>query len=85
MGQVKAPLGQRDHKAMKRIQQEILHHCSTIYVFFVVYYTSLLGPPVGVQRLCTRLSCAIKGRRPLEKDSSLKRGLEAEDRLIHEL
>ena len=26
----------------------------------------------GVQRLCTRLPCAIKGRRPLEKDSSRK-------------
>ena len=35
MGQVKAPLGQRDHKAMKRIQQEILHHCSIISVYLV--------------------------------------------------
>ena len=26
MGQVKAPLGKRDHMAMKHIQQEILHH-----------------------------------------------------------
>ena len=75
MGQVKTPLGQRDYRAMKRIRGEILDYCSTINVFFVVYYTSSLGPPVGVQRLCTRLPCTIKGRRPLEKDSSLKEGL----------
>src|SRR6185295_9918408 len=73
MGQVKTPLGQRVYRAMKCIRQEILNHCSTINVFFVVYYTSVLGPPVGVQRVCTRPPCAIKGRRPLEKDSSLKK------------
>ena len=83
MGQVKTPLGQRVYSAMKRIRGEILNHCSTINVFFVVYYTSLLGPPVGVQRLCTRLPCAIKGRRPLEKDSSLRKDLKTDDRLIH--
>jgi hypothetical protein len=49
----------------------------------MVNYTSLLGPPVGVQRLCTRPPWAIKGGRPLEKDSSLRKDLEAEDRLIH--
>ena len=68
---------------MKHIQEEILKHCSTIYVFFVVYYTSLLGPPVEVQRLCTRFPCAIKESLPLEKDSSRRRDLEAEDRPIH--
>ena len=83
MGQVKTPLGQRVYSAMKRILGEIINHCNTINVFFVVYYTSLLGPSIGVQRLCTRPPCAIKGRRPLEKDSSLKKDLEAEDRLIH--
>ena len=56
MGQVKTPLGQRVCSAMKRIRGEILNHCSTINVFFVVYYTSSLGPPVGVQRLCTHMS-----------------------------
>ena len=83
MGQVKTPLGQRVYSAMKRIRGDILNHCSTINVFFMVYYTSLLGLPVGVQRLCTRLPCAIKGRRPLEKNSSLRKDLETEDRLIH--
>ena len=72
VGQVKTPFDQRVYSATKHIREEILNHCSTIYVFFVVYYISLLGPPVGVQRLCTRLPCAIKGRRPLEKNSSLK-------------
>ena len=72
MGQVNPLLGQRVHRAMKHIRGEILNHCSTIKVFFVVYYTSLLGPPVGVQRLCARLPCAIKGRRLLEKNSSQK-------------
>ena len=85
MGQEKTPLGQRVYRTMKRIRQEILHHYSIINIFFVVDYTSLLDPPVGVQRLCTRPPCAIKEGRPLEKDSSLKRGLEAEDRLILEL
>ena len=75
MGQVKTPFGQRVYSAMKRIRGEILNHCNTINVFFVVNYTSSLGPPVGVQRLCTRLPCAIKRRRPLEKDSSQNRGL----------
>ena len=85
MGQVKTPLGQRVYSAIKRIREEILNHCSTISVFLIVKYTSLLGPSIGVQRMCTRPPCAIKGGRPLENDSSLKRGLEAEDRLIHEL
>ena len=85
MGQVKTPFGQRVCSAMKRIREEILNHCSIISVFFIVKYTFLLGPPIGVQRLCTRPPCAIKGGRPLENDSGLKRGLEAEDRLIHEL
>ena len=83
MEQVKTPLGQRVYSTTKRIRGEILNHCSTINDFFVVYYTSLLGPPVGVQRLCTRPPCAIKGIRPLEKDSSPKEDWEAEDRLIH--
>ena len=83
MGQVKTPLGQRVYSAIKRIREEILNHCSIINVFFVVYYTSSLGPLVGVQCLCTRLPCAIKGRRPLEKDSDRKKDLKAEDRLIH--
>ena len=39
MGQVKTTLGQRDYRAMKRIRGEILDHCSTINVFFMVYYT----------------------------------------------
>ena len=85
MGQVKTPFGQRVYNAMKCIREEIHNHCSTISVFLIVKYTALLGPPVGVQRLCTRPPCAIKGGRPLENDLSLKRGLEAEDRLIHEL
>ena len=76
-------LGQRVYRAMKRIRQEILHHYSTINIFFMVDYTSLLDPPVGVQHLCTRPPCAIKGRRTLEKNSSRRKDLEAEDRLIH--
>jgi len=67
MGQEKTPFGQRVYSAMKHIREEILNHCSTINVFLVVYYTSLLGPPVGVQHLCTRLPRAIKGGRPLKK------------------
>ena len=83
MGQEKTPLGQGVYRAKKHIREEIIHHCSSINVFFVVYCTSSLGPPVGVQRLRTRLPCAIKGRRPLEKGSSPKKGTwEAEDRLI---
>ena len=42
---------------------------STVNIFFMGNYTSLLGPPVGVQRLCTRPPCTIKGGRPLENDS----------------
>ena len=67
MGQVKTPFSQKVYSAMKRIQEEILDHCSTISVFLIVKYTSLLGPSVGVQHLCTRLPHAIKGGRPLEK------------------
>ena len=33
MGQEKTPLGQRVYKTMKRIRQEILHHCSSISIF----------------------------------------------------
>ena len=55
---------------MKRIREEILNRCSSIEASYVVYYTSLLSPPVGVRRLCTRPPCTIKGGRPLEKDSS---------------
>ena len=83
LGHVKTPLGQRVYRAMKRIRQEILHHYSTINIFFVVDYTFLLDPPVVFQRLCTHPPCAIKGRCPLEKNSSLRKDLEAEDRLIH--
>ena len=35
MGQEKTPLGQRVYRTMKRIRQEILHHCSTISVYLV--------------------------------------------------
>ena len=63
MGQERTPLGQRVYRTMKRIRQEILHHCSSISI----YFTSLLDPSVGVRRLCTRPPCSIKGRRPLEK------------------
>jgi len=83
MGQVKTPFGQRVYSAMKHIREEILNHCSTISVFLIVKYTSLLGPPVGVGRLCTRPPCSIKGRRPLEKGQGPAGDLEAEDRLIH--
>ena len=55
---------------MKRIREEILNRCSSIEASYVVYYTSLLSPPVGVRRLCTHPPCTIKGGRPLEKDSS---------------
>ena len=75
MGQVKTPFSQRVYSAMKRIREEILNHCSTIYVFFVVYYISLLGPPVGGQRLCTRFPCAIKGRRPFRERLKAKKDL----------
>ena len=81
MGHVKTPLGQRVYSAMKRIREEIRK--STVNIFFMVNYTSLLGPPVGVQRLCTHPPCAIKGERPLEKKKSPRKDLEAEGRLIH--
>ena len=35
MGQEKTLLGQRVYRTMKCIQQEILHHCSTISVYLV--------------------------------------------------
>ena len=35
MGQEKTPLGQRVYRTMKRIRQEILHHCSTISIYLV--------------------------------------------------
>jgi len=82
MGQVKTPLRSRDYSA-KHIREEILNHCSTIYVFFVVHYTSLLGPHVGVQRLCTLPPCAIKGEMPAREGLKSKKDLRAEDRLIH--
>ena len=82
MGQVKTPFGQDVYSAMKHIREEILNHYSIINVFFVVYYTSSLGPLVGAQHLRTRIPCTIKGRRLLEKNPSPRRDLEAEDRLI---
>jgi len=75
MGQVKTPRRSRDYRA-KHIREEILNHCSIIYVFFVVHYTSLLGPHVGVQRLCTRPPCAIKGETPAREGLKSKKGLE---------
>ena len=69
-GTNKDPLGQRVYRTMKRIREEILNRYSSIEASYVVYYTSLLSPPVGVRRLCTRPPCTIKGGRPLEKDSS---------------
>ena len=35
MGHEKSPLGQMVYRTMKRIQQEILHHCSTISAYLV--------------------------------------------------
>ena len=35
MGQEKTSLGQEVYKTMKRIQQKMLHHCSTISVYLV--------------------------------------------------
>ena len=35
MGQEQTPLGQRVYKTMKRIWQEILHHCTTISIYLV--------------------------------------------------
>ena len=66
-GQVNPLLGQRVHRAMKRIRGEILNHCSTINAFCVVYYTSALDPPVGVSTPVYASPWVIKGRRPLEK------------------
>jgi len=66
-GQVNPLLGQRVHRAMKRIRGEILNHCSTINAFCAVYYTSALDPPVGVSTPVYASPWAIKGRRPLEK------------------
>jgi len=80
MGQMKTPLSQRLYGAMKHIRKEIR---KALLIFFMVNYTSSLGPPVRAQHLCTRLPCAIKGRRPLEKNSGRREDLEAEDRLIH--
>ena len=58
MGQVKTPLDQRVYSAMKRIRGEILNYCSTINIFFVVYYTSSLGPPIG-SNACVRVFLAL--------------------------
>ena len=35
MGLEKTPLGQRVYNAMKRIRQEILHHCSSVSIYLV--------------------------------------------------
>ena len=48
MGRLRNPLGQRVYRAMKRIREEILNRCSSIEASYIVYYTSLLSPPVGV-------------------------------------
>ena len=66
-GQVNPLLGQRVHRAMKRIRGEILNHCSSINAFCAVYYTSALDPPVGVSTPVYASPWAIKGRCPLEK------------------
>ena len=66
-GQVNPLLGQRVHRAMKRIRGEILNHCSTINAFCAVYYTSALDPPIRVSTPVYASPWAIKGRRPLEK------------------
>ena len=44
MGQVKAPFSQRVYSAVKRIQEEILNHCSTINDFFCGILYILVGP-----------------------------------------
>ena len=75
MRQEKTPLSQRVYRTMKCIRQEMLRHCSTTAVY-LVKNTSLLGPPVGVRRLCMRPPCSIKGRRLLEKDSGPRGDLE---------
>ena len=69
MGQMNPLLCQRVHRAMKRIREDILNHCSTINVFCfcAVYYTSALDPAVGVSTPVYASHWAIKGRRPLEK------------------
>ena len=48
MGQIKTPPGQRVYRAMKRIREEIINHCSSIEAFCAIYYTSMLDPLVGV-------------------------------------
>jgi len=57
MGQVKTPRRSRDYSA-KHIREEILNHCSTIYVFFCSTLYILVGPtcrgptPVYASSLC---------------------------------
>ena len=38
MGQKKIPFGQRVCRTVKRIRQEILHHCSTISAYLSIEY-----------------------------------------------
>ena len=56
MGQEKTPLGQRVYRTMKCIQQEILHHCSTIGVCLVYI---LVGPTCRGSNACARVLLAL--------------------------
>ena len=83
MEQVKAPLGQRVYSAMKRTREDILNHCSTINVFFVVYYTSLWGPTCRGPTPVYASPLHYKRETPVREGLRSERDLEVEDRLIH--
>ena len=72
-GQVNPLLGQRVHRAMKRIRGEILNHCSTINAFCAVYYTSALDPPVGGLNACVRVPLGFKMETLVRERSCLKK------------
>ena len=55
MGREKTPLGQSIYKAMKRIWQEMLHHCSSISVYSIhPCWTHLSG-----SNACVRILLAL--------------------------
>ena len=83
MGQVKTPLGQRVYRAMKRIRQEILYHCSTINVFFRGILYIFVGPTCRGPTPVYASSLRYKKGTPAREGLKSNKDLEAEDRLIH--
>ena len=70
MGQEKTPIGQRVYRTEKHIRQEILHHCSTISLVYILVGPTCRGPtPVYASFLLYK------------RETPVREGLKSEERL----